>query len=192
MAKQNKKNLNQLIEDEIEEELDKYPEKKSEQIRQEIDQDIEKIVEAEVEKRIEQRIQIPSQSMNASTNFVRPIIESIRTYWRQYQSILYIILIGYLTIILFMSICTFSDAEICTTREPLGAPIYLAWISVITLIVSLLFSFSRKDPRSAMFFSLLVDLPLLILIILLTARYIGLILIALVIFVRFIQGIRRY
>jgi len=199
----NPEKIQKKIDDRVELEVEKIFSRLDQEIAEEVNKDAEEIIKQEIKKRVQNEVlseigdksiaplvsNPPQSRISQSYSLVK---SSFQVCWLGVcRSIMIIFVIVYALIIGLMLTCTYSNASICLTRGYSGAMIYIVAGVLIASLVSVVFSLFAPNPKFVLLFGLILDLPIIILVLFMVAQYIGLVIIALVILARIIQGTRR-
>lgn len=183
------KKINQKIEQEIQADL-------SEKIDAEIERRVKERVGKKLENKIVQRIETimpekeeiqskPTPARNKLIEFVSEFKASFHLCWKgTCRRISFLMLFSYILIIavlLFCKVTTFCPQGF------LGAPFYILLIALGIGVISIFLTMTSRYPQTALIFWILLDLPVIILIIYLSANLLGLALIGLILIVRLSQ-----
>lgn len=183
MAK-DKKDLNQKISEEI----DAYTKNRNDSVEKEIEKDVKEIFSEEIKNKVKKEIREDlllddDQSYQKNIGSFRGKFSQIKDCLSGicfYQMI--IMSAAYLSIIVLMFSCLLFNFFFCIDRSILGSGTILSVISILSLIATLGLSFFSAKTRPALIFGLILNIPNAVLIVILTFRYIGLLILGIVFF----------
>jgi len=187
------KKLDKKIEKILDQELDSnFDEKIKEIVDQKLDEKINEDVSQHISKQSfidETGSPAETQEKPPKVNFLAQELREFKTNfhlcWRGSCRIISIMTVPlYLLIILSLLACHF--AQKCNTTHGTTALVALFFILAV-VTVSLILSFFSSYPKTALIFWIILDIPLLIIIFVFTAQYIGLIILSLLVTLRIIQ-----
>ena len=187
---QRKQDLNKIIEEEINKELDSGEVEK--EVRELTDKEIRQEIAVEIDRRVKQRLHEEIPTETPITEQPKVFVSTFGLCWKTACKRIFLVMIfSYLLIIGIASFCALFPVSICTAAGVFSTGTYIIAISLISLLTVFFLALFSSQIQASLFFAFLVGLPMIILISALTFRYIGFILIALVILVRLVQGGRR-
>ncbi len=197
-----KDDLDKIIQQRVKEKISQNPQLQ-EKIDMEVDRDLDTLIEEEVKTVLGQEIEKPeveeASNKEDPAEFSSPVgtIKGFRKYfkfcWKGVcRPISWVLIAAYVAIIGLMLTCLiFNPAGICLNQGILGAGPYFIYISLFAFLVAIIMSFLSPYSRTALVFSILLSIPLVIILLITSAVYIGLILIGLVLFNLIIQNMRE-
>lgn len=165
-------------------------------IEAEIDMDLDEIISNEVKEVLKKEVEGKAEEPENVDAYKKPLV-AFRKYFRLCwqgvcRPISLVMLIAYAIIAILMLSCLIFNIEgLCLSQSILGAGAYIAYVAIAAFIISIILSFISSSSRTALVFSLLLSLPFVILLFATTIQYLGLVLIALVIFNLIIQSTRE-
>lgn len=189
------KKLDQKIEKILDQELDSDMDEKIKEI---VDRKIEEKLNEEVSQHISEQVPIdepaiPEEVQNEpEPKKINSILDGIQEFksnfhlcWRGSCRIISIMTIPvYLLIALSLLACHFTHK----CNAPQGSAAIIILFLVLTLaVISFVLSFFSTYPKTALIFWIILDIPLLIIVFIFTAQYIGLIILSLLVTLRIIQ-----
>jgi|GEM_PF-2894466 len=189
--------LSQKIDQEIKKKVDEVVEGKLErEIDADVDRELKKQIESRVHDAVEERLE-PEQALTERPSSVplnRRFSDVRKVFGKCWEGAcrrMTFLMIGvYLIIAGLFILCFFLRTGLCMSNGTLYAAPYIV-IAVIAAIISLFISFFSESPRVAFIFSLLLDIPIVLFLLIYFVSYIAIFLIFIVFLIRFIQGARR-
>jgi hypothetical protein len=182
--------IDKRIEEKIQEKLQKG--EIDRKIEDEITKDIEKDIRARVQQRVGQVIGVNQQPQRSRwNNFMAALVNFRSTFRFCWQGVCrrisFVYIFFYILTILLVVLCRIPGMPLCFQG---GSGPLVIIIAVAVLSISFLISIFSSDPRTALVYTILLGIPILVLAFISSIQYIGLIIVgsALLIFlIRFIQ-----
>ena len=190
--------LSKQIEEKIEKKL------AQKEVELEIDEEINKNLDQELKQDIKQKVAsvvkgeiLPEQqrSSPSSQGVMQKgggIVSQIRNcIQRECKIIFFSELVGYVLIVILMLLCLIPLPGVCLERGLLGGGPFLAILVTIVLASVVALAVFYLKNKIALIFTLIASIPLLVLIIILTIQYIGILILGVGILLFFTTVVRR-
>jgi len=191
-----KKKLDEIVEETIEKET-KAPDK---ELEDRIEKSIKEVIVSEAREvaRENARLRLTEkQSLPRSfLGFFNRQVGNFRSdtlCWKEgpCRLIVYIMIISYIMTAMSIALCSTSNFRFCLSRSIFGSiPLVIILVLAATLVSSIIII--RKPSRAAISLSLLLLIPLYLSVLFVSAPYIGLLALVIILFIRFIGGRGRY
>lgn len=189
--------LTQKIDQEINKKVDEIVEGKLErEIGADVDKELKKQIEGRVHDAVTERLE-PGELLTERPSSVplnRRFADVRKVFvkcWDGACRRMTFLMVGvYIIIAGLFALCFFLRTGFCISNGTLFAAPYIV-IAAVAAVISLFFSFFSESPRVAFIFSLLLDIPVVLFLLVYFVSYIAIFLIFIVFFIRFIQGARR-
>lgn len=187
------KNLKTEIDEEIKKKLE-------EKIKQKVDQKVEeklqtdKNIDKEIDSEVNQLIQdeIILEDLEPIKKPILGIRKAIAICWKgACRYITWVMIISYLISAILIGVCAINLGGICSQGIISSAP-YSLFIVLISGVISILLSIYSSYTRTAFLYWLVLNIPFFILLIIFTAKYIGLFLIGIIFVLWLTQRTRGY
>lgn len=153
-------------------------------LKQRISQDIESEIETEI-----RALEVDLPPTEKPTHSIAPAVTN-NTH-DLLGGIIIVTLIAYALIIGSLFFCLTFGVLICTSRSVAGGLPPALFFAIADILAVTIISFLSKKPRDTLVWALLINLPIIMLAIFALFRYIGLVIIGLIILSGIIQGRRR-
>lgn len=197
--KKNLKNIKKEIDQEIEVGIEAHTKNLNRIIGPEIDKKIDEIVKQQVDKKtsevlggkrkvaVPEKVSKPVSERLAQVSSVGSISECLSGYCK---IVLFVSIACYLLIGIALFSCSIFDLFYCSAG-PFSGSLAVMAIAIIGLAINFIISLVSSNPRPSLLFSIILDIPLLIAILIFSFSYIGMFIIFFIILIRFIQNGRR-
>lgn len=193
---------NKKIEEGLEKKIDELIDKKiEEKISEEVEQkvrerfkDYETVVDKEVEKELRAKLE-KGKTEEETKNISTPILDFQRSFhfcWKGVcHQITWVLLVTYALLIILIFSCLIFKIGACGTQGLVAiAPLTMA-IIIVASITSILLLFYSSYQKTGFIYWLILNIPIIILIFIITSKVIGFLVIALIVFYRLISVSRE-
>lgn len=164
--------LNKKIEKEIIDTLEKDP-IIGKKVDEEIKKDIEKELSVEIDQKVKEVIQEQIQPASKIAKPVAKLFGFSLCLNGSCRFLLIIAIVSYILISGVMLICLIPVSGLCLQKGLLGAGNYLLIVATAALALSIISSVILLKSKDALITSFILNIPIVILMIILTIQYIG-------------------
>jgi hypothetical protein len=196
------KNLKKEIDEEIEIEIERRVKNLDKIIGPEIDKQLSEVVKKRVDQKTEEVLgrrkpPVILQEITRSRANYNQIIKitsfaGISECSSGYCRIVFFVSLAcYILIAFVLFSCSFFASFYCISVGPFSGSLAVMAIAVVGLVINFIISLISVNPRPPLLFSIIMDIPLLIALLVFSFSYIAMFIIFFVIFIRFIQDARR-
>lgn len=183
------KNYKRIIDQKIDKEIEKRLEKS----------DLEKEIEERTQREIEADIATETREKVKKALLEEKPIEPAQSLLSLTMScfsggpcrlVLFVMIFSYSLGIGGILLCRILNFSVCSSFSNIGVIVYLLSTFLLGILVSIIISIVSSQTKIGLFLLALIAFPILIFILWVTFRYLGLIIVALIIFTWFLRGRR--